>query len=181
MPRKITPLDCAILGLIHDSPLSGYAIRQVFATTALGNFSGGQGTIYPALRRILSMGLVEKRRVGKKDRYHVSDDGKRRFKEWLRLPVTSEEVEKRSDLVVMRFSFMSGILPTAEIREFLETINRLTAEHIDKLQALRAEHLALFKPTGLWALDLGIEQERTRLSWGRRVLESLEEVRDDAS
>ncbi len=51
MPRKITPLDCAIIGLIHDSPLSGYAIRQLLATTALVHSLVGVPMVRPVEER----------------------------------------------------------------------------------------------------------------------------------
>jgi len=49
---KHTLLDYAILGLIQDHALSGYAIRKMFEETALGHYSSSPGTIYPALNRL---------------------------------------------------------------------------------------------------------------------------------
>ena len=57
---KPTLLDYAILGLIQDRPLSGYAIRKLFEETALGNYSSSPGTIYPALKRLQKLELISK-------------------------------------------------------------------------------------------------------------------------
>ncbi len=61
---KPTLLDYAILGLIQNQPLSGYAIRKLFEETALGNYSSSPGTIYPALSRLQKFDLVEKQAQG---------------------------------------------------------------------------------------------------------------------
>ena len=52
--RTPTALEYALLGLLHQQPQSGYDLRKVFETTALGNYSGSPGAIYPALRRLES-------------------------------------------------------------------------------------------------------------------------------
>ena len=50
-------LGFALLGLIHQQPMSGYDLRKIFASTAMGSFSDSPGAIYPA-RRLEARGLV---------------------------------------------------------------------------------------------------------------------------
>jgi DNA-binding PadR family transcriptional regulator len=57
-PQGPTPLEYAVLGLLHQSEQSGYDLRKVFAATALGNYSSSPGTVYPALKRLEKRGLV---------------------------------------------------------------------------------------------------------------------------
>ena len=62
--KEPTPLEFALLGLMHPEPMSGYDLRKIFMTTALGNYSSSPGAIYPALRRLEKAGLVK----GREDR-----------------------------------------------------------------------------------------------------------------
>ena len=73
MSKKNSPtsLDYAILGLLKNEPQSGYGIRKVFETTALGTYSDSPGTIYPALKRLQKIALI-KNKADKKD-------GKKKF------------------------------------------------------------------------------------------------------
>ena len=57
MPR-LSSLDCAILGLLSRRPGSGYDIRRVFQTTALGRYSDSPGSIYPAIKRLNRPGFA---------------------------------------------------------------------------------------------------------------------------
>ena len=41
--------------------MSGYDLRKIFTTTAMGSFSDSPGAIYPALARLEANGLVRER------------------------------------------------------------------------------------------------------------------------
>ncbi len=45
-------LEYALLGLLRQSPQSGYDLRKTFAATPMRHFSDSPGSIYPALRRM---------------------------------------------------------------------------------------------------------------------------------
>src|ERR1700675_3621423 len=51
-------LEMALLGLLGQKPQSGYDLRKTFATTAMRHYSDSPGSIYPALRRLESRGLI---------------------------------------------------------------------------------------------------------------------------
>lgn len=61
MISHISLLGYALLGLLHQRPSSGYALRRTFATMPMGTFSDSPGAIYPALRRLEQQGLVRGR------------------------------------------------------------------------------------------------------------------------
>jgi DNA-binding PadR family transcriptional regulator len=61
MSAPVSLLGYALLGLLHQRPSSGYALRKTFATTPMGTFSDRPGAIYPALRRLERQGLVRGR------------------------------------------------------------------------------------------------------------------------
>ena len=71
--KKTTTLDYIILGLIQENALSGYRIRKTFEDTALGNFGGSPGTIYPALNRLEQNKLISKQnRHGQNQNYRAT-------------------------------------------------------------------------------------------------------------
>ena len=51
-------LGYALLGLLHQRPLSGYDVKLIFASSPMGGFSDSPGAIYPALSRLERRGLV---------------------------------------------------------------------------------------------------------------------------
>jgi DNA-binding PadR family transcriptional regulator len=104
-------LGRVLLGLLHATPMSGYQIRKLFATTPMEAFSDSPGSIYPALRRLEREGLVSgwtepahsrrPRRV-----FALTEAGRDTLRRWLEEPVTLEEVKHRSDDLILRFAFM---------------------------------------------------------------------------
>ena len=57
--RKTTLLEYALLGLTYQAPMSGYDLRKIFTTTAMGHFSSSPGAIYPALQRLEARSLLK--------------------------------------------------------------------------------------------------------------------------
>ena len=56
--RRREMLEFAVLGLLHESPLHGYELRRRL-NTRLGAFRAlSFGTLYPALGRLLTQGLI---------------------------------------------------------------------------------------------------------------------------
>ncbi len=86
----MTPLSYALLGLVRMEPRSGYALRRVFETTPLGNYSSSPGSIYPALKSLEKARLVQARDARDargKGFYHLTATGEEALDEWLRAPV----------------------------------------------------------------------------------------------
>ena len=107
---RTTNLGFAILGLLHQAPLSGYDLRKVFAETALGNYSSSPGAIYPALRRLEKEGLVR----GREDRstslrprklYRPTALGAKSFRRWLEQEIEREDISRGVDALMLRFAF----------------------------------------------------------------------------
>ncbi len=58
MARRAELLEFAVLGLLHESPMHGYALRKRL-NSALGAFRAlSYGSLYPALRTLLATGWV---------------------------------------------------------------------------------------------------------------------------
>ncbi len=178
--RPPTSLEYALLGLLHQQPRSGYDLRKVMATTALGNYSTSPGAIYPALRRLEAGGLIRgeiddstlmrPRRV-----FTPSDVGRAVFREWLRAGISSEDVARRFDELMLRFAFHSVLEDARASRNFLLDLAREIDRYVSELEKQR---LLLDSGTPVQprlALEAGIEQCRTAARWARKALEHFED------
>ena len=99
----MTPLSYALLGLVQLEPRTGYALRKVFETTPMGNYSSSPGSIYPALKALETAGLVETRgpeTARGKGLYHLTGEGEAALGAWLRAPVGDLEE------AMLRFAFL---------------------------------------------------------------------------
>lgn len=100
-----------ILGLLSLSgrtPRSGYEIKKAIDTVISSVWYESNGQIYPALRRLLSSGLIEVRSEAKKGRrkrlYGITSRGRERLRAWLALPV---EIGRPRDELILKLFFGS--------------------------------------------------------------------------
>ena len=88
MKSRSESLEFALLGLLAEEPLHGYALRKrlgvIFGPLRALSFS----VLYPQLRRMTEAGLIEQREVTKSGRssrtrlvYFISEKGRKRFSE----------------------------------------------------------------------------------------------------
>lgn len=180
--RRPTPLDYALLGLLHQHPMSGYDLRRILETTALGNYSSSPGSIYPALRRLERLGLVE----GRVDRaeslrprkmFRPTPRGQSEMRRWLSQEIAPDDVARDMDGLMLRFAYL-GLLdrPTATLR-FLEQMEEGVQEYLGELK----NQLATFPPRASiqsrLALAAGIEGYRAYLRWARKAKTHFKEAR----
>ena len=99
--KKTTTLDYIILGLLQKEHLTGYRIRKTFEETALGNFGGSPGTIYPALKRLETNKFISKENVeeSSKSNFSITPEGLKQLRSWLEMPPTKMEVRKNMELL----------------------------------------------------------------------------------
>jgi DNA-binding PadR family transcriptional regulator len=169
---KATSLDFAILGMITHEPLSGYGIRKVFETTAMGNYSNSPGTIYPALKRMQKFELIENyetKEDGKK-KFHITKKGEDLLKEWLIRPLKMNDVERKLEEVFLRFAFMD-IVPEKESKiSFLESFRDLLKRYLKQLQDYHKAETKNLPLHGRLSFEYGIESYKTALKWCNKTL-----------
>jgi len=170
-----TNLGFALLGLIHEAPMSGYDLRKVFAETALGNYSSSPGAIYPALARLEKQGLV----TGKEDRsvslrpkkvYRPTAAGRKAFNEWLSHKVTKADVSRNFDELMLRFAFHGVLDDRNATRQFLHELANGLEEAIADLVAQRKMIPETTPIQARLALDAGLEQLRASARWARHSI-----------
>ncbi len=167
-----TLIDHAILGLISPAPMSGYAIRKVFETTAMGNYSSSPGTIYPALKRLQKLALVEKKKSEEddKNKFSITSQGKQIFKAWLTKPLDQNDVAKKLDEVLLRFGFMDTIINNQAKVVFLESLRGLLTDYAGQLENYHKKEFDNLPLHGRLAFEHGIESYKSTLKWCEKTL-----------
>jgi len=172
----------ALLGLLTLKPMSGYDIRALIPQS-IGHFwSESYGQIYPSLKRLASAGFVEKktqRQKGKPDRhvYSLTEKGRGRLQEWLKLPVEQEVL--RSELLLKLF-FGAHVSPDVS----REHVTAFMEEHDKALKVYAAIVKRLHKedagdpqlPFWLMTLNLGRHRSAAFVKWSRETLKELDEL-----
>ena len=171
-------LALAILGLLSLRPASGYDLRKVFLTTAIKAFSASPGAVYPALRRLEKDGLIE----GAVERKHalrprmiftLTRKGRDTLVATLTKPVTREDVIRRLDGLLLRFSFMSGLIGEAETLAFLAVLAAETQGYLNELEEEYRRSAPGMPFSSRAALEQGVETYRVTARWAGKTLKEL--------
>jgi DNA-binding PadR family transcriptional regulator len=181
-PKGPTPLEYALLGLLHQREQSGYDLRKIFAATALGNYSSSPGTVYPALKRLEKGGLVEGRideRTFLRPRrvFRASALGSEVLRRWLSKAVSREDVARGFDEVMLRFAFHAVLDDATATHRFLLVLAQQIDAYVKELEGQRAAIPPEAPVQTRLALEAGIEQYRTSARWARGALEHFKQER----
>lgn len=171
-----TLLDYAILGLIQETGRSGYNIRKVFKTTALGVYSSSPGSIYPALGRLQKNGLVAKKALedSGKSRFHITQKGLDALKVWLIKPIEREDVEKRREELFLRFAFMENQVTASQRITFLRDFKHHLKAFLRELKEYHQEEADNLPVHGRLSFEHGIASCQTTLSWCTKTIRFFE-------
>lgn len=174
----ISTLGYALLGLIQMQPATGYQLRKVFQETPMAQFSSSPGAIYPALKGLAEKGLARvKKGVGQTGRateeYAITARGRSVLEAWLRQPVTKDDVDRRIDITLLRFSYLDLVNDRSWSRRFLEQFRTACDASLTRIQEIQRQ-LAPFQPQhGKFALQNGIAVMRAHRSWADQTLSRL--------
>ncbi|HUU38720.1 MAG TPA: PadR family transcriptional regulator [Candidatus Desulfaltia sp.] len=168
--KKLTTLEYGLLGLVGMSPLTGYDVHKVFSTTPFGHFSSSPGAIYPALRRLAHIGLLEARLDTAKEArprriYSLTDSGEEALEAWLHQPVTREELIRGAGAPILRFALSAGRLTRDETLAYLETYQKVVAVYIEELYGYTEQTTSPENLYGSLALYHGIRSFESELEW----------------
>ncbi|WP_114953605.1 PadR family transcriptional regulator [Sphingosinicella terrae] len=170
----VTTLGYALLGLIGQSPRSGYRLRLVFETTPLGTYSSSPGSIYPALKRLERAGLVRREAAGGgKPLFHLTGTGAAALQSWLERPVDAEEAIDR-EIALLRFAFLEGHRDRTLSLSFLAGFAAAAKGQVDALASFLAgeEGRALSLQSRL-AVEHGLASARASLGWAEQAQDRL--------
>ncbi|NLG04401.1 MAG: PadR family transcriptional regulator [Clostridia bacterium] len=113
-----------ILGLLNESPLSGYEIKKIVDMRFSYFWSESYGQIYPELNRMCNEGLIKKV-IDEDDsaprnrcKYEITTKGGQALKEWLLSPVEKEMIRYELLLKLYFSNQESADAMIAHIEEF---------------------------------------------------------------
>lgn len=126
--RTLTTLEYIVLGLIGETPQSGYSIITLLESGS-HRWSGSPGAIYPILKRLEKQGCImgetvyetRPRRV-----YRLSPTGEALLIDWLRSPLQWSEVFEARDLAMIKFLFAEKRLSRDEVLAWLDAYEKMT-------------------------------------------------------
>ncbi len=171
---RITPIDYTILGLLQQQPRTGYGIRKIFETTALGNFSSSPGTVYPAIRKLKKLGfIIDEDRRGRGSTMKITGAGVTALKAWLLLPVKKEDITRSANLLILRFAFMDDLIDMTSRVGFLEGFVHQITMYLEELNIFYQKNADTLPVQGRIAFEHGLMQYQAHLKWGIHALKTL--------
>ena len=178
-----TILERALLGLVSLTPQSGYDVKRIFESSAMGQFSSSPGAIYPALRRLESQGLLTSEsehpgRVRARRVFSLTGEGETTLRAWLVQPVTVEELRRRPSEPLLRVTFAQGRLSREELLTYLDGFRRAVEAFVNELTAQRRQFADQGEALPAMALDHGIASYGATLDWIERTAALLADAAD---
>ena len=176
-PFEPTPLGYAILGVLIEEPRSGYAVRMVFEQTAMGQYSSSPGSIYPALKRLSSNGLVvQSSRTAKAGRsstvFRVTSKGKTTFEHWLQTPIRRADVTHGMKTLLLRFSFMHQ-QTSSETLSFLLAFEKEVQNYCDALESFLKTQSSELSLVSRLAIENGVTSYKGQKKWAARAIKAI--------
>jgi DNA-binding PadR family transcriptional regulator len=176
--KTASTLEFALIGLLRQQAQSGYDLRKTFTETAMRHYSDSPGSIYPALRRLQTKGLIEAEPRDRRGRevFHLTPAGVEALLDWLGQDVGRDDLVGRLQELMLRFAFMDGNVPRSTAIRFLEQFERGLSVYAAELRA-KLERDSYLKPvhTGLLAFQSGVEGMEAQLAWARQARARLAE------
>jgi len=129
-------LKYAILGLIKQSPMTGYDITNEFNKELIHFWNAKHSQIYPELKKLVTEGLITYKteisgEVLEKKVYSITEKGTKEFQEWL---MTDDKIEPTAK---DRFRLKMYFSTITDKETLLRLLNSQTRQHFEKLSSLR--------------------------------------------
>jgi len=170
----ITTLGYALLGLVRDEPRSGYALRMVFETTPMGNYSSSPGSIYPALKSLEKNGLITPQPTGSKRVFALTPAGAQAFDGWLVAPVTEAE---DFGIALLRFAFLHDHPDPQVTLDFLTSFGAVARARVNGLKAYLASDEAQALPLqARLAVIHGLATTQASAEWAETARTELKRI-----
>jgi PadR family transcriptional regulator AphA len=158
-------VEFVILGALAKKPQSGYEIKQLVDHSTRFFWAASYGQIYPELRRLEAVGLVESEADDqggrKRNRYHLTESGRERLRAWLLEPSAGYEMR---DEGLLKLFFARALDPD----ELGDLVRSFRADREAVLEQIRAvEAMGVAEETGALVLDYGLRQHEWMVEWLR--------------
>lgn len=160
MPVVQNATAAALLGLLHEGPMTGWDLVSR-AADRIGNFwTLTQSQVYRELTRMTEHGLVTVGAPGPRDRkpYTITTAGRAAFAEWL----TREPADDQVRVPLLLTIQFADHLPPGRLAQIVVAQR---ARHEKRLAEYRAGEHRITDPRRLATLRFGIRHEEAVLAW----------------
>ncbi|WP_329585079.1 PadR family transcriptional regulator [Kitasatospora sp. NBC_01250] len=166
----------AVLGLLAETPSSGYDLLKRFESSLAAVWPAKQSQVYGELAKLSEAGLIEVTGTGARNRteYGITDAGRAELKEWLTGPGADAAYRSAALLRV----FFLWTLPREEGAAYLKEFARRNQERNAVLARVREEAEWIGDPVQVceWlALEFGIRASQSAGDWADWAAEQLNE------
>jgi len=177
MPKQNTS-EFALLGLLTQEPSSGYDLRRK-TELHLGHFwSESYASIYPMLKRLLELELVDRYQVEQTDKpdkwvYSITDKGLEVFRNWL-----SDDVHPMPprNILLMKVYFGAHITNeelVAHIESYRLELMEELGKNEQRIATIRQSSDSTSSVYQLLTLSYSIHSTRAMLAWCKSATEIL--------
>lgn len=176
MKSNLTNLNFAILGLLLEKSLSGYQIRKIFESSAMGIFSDSPGSIYPALKKLIKKGYIIQSKKGSKKIISISESGKEELKKWVLQPLKPDDVSKKMEVQLLKYVFSESLISKSQKNKFLATLSVALDSYLENLNSFLKKESDRMTKHGKHAFQLGISTTQLQLHWVKKTIQNLDKI-----
>jgi len=180
---ELSPTGYVILGMLRGRPRSGYEIKQAVDNSTGFFWAASYGQIYPELRKLAKVGLVEgeSQPTGGRRRtvYRLTDAGQDELRRWLDRPPVRLELRDEG-LLKLFFARAAG---PGKALEIIDAKQRLVEEKLSALREIEpyAAAAASSDPFPYLVLRHGLESSEWVISWCERARAELSEAKSKSN
>jgi PadR family transcriptional regulator AphA len=152
-----------ILGLLAESPMTGYDIKKQVKSALSAVTNASYGTLYPTLHKLLLEGAIEVQEIPQASRpakkvYYLTGAGRELLDDWLRQPPAADQIRREFLLKL----YLAKDLPPEDLRHMLVS-RRGEAEAM--LRSLRTELKLAKDDRQVWIIDYAVSMCQAEIDW----------------
>ena len=164
-----------VLGMIATGYTSGYEISKMAALTSRFFWAAGDGQVYPQLRKLTELGLIDRQRQAQGEReknvYNLTDQGHLALREWLTSPAAPMWELRDEGLLKV---FFAGELPIEQLCERIEVMRDTHQRAIEQLHEI--EPIARVHPSALLTQRHGLALHQAAVQWCEQTIDQLRQA-----
>jgi PadR family transcriptional regulator, regulatory protein AphA len=171
--------DYVILGLLSESPLTGYQIKKLIDIRFRFFWSESYGQIYPRLKSLKAQGFIKEiEPTGKQNRsqktYQINKEGIAALHNWLEQPVKRESIR----LEILLKMYFSHLLKADVMISHIRAFQQAHEKDLQLIEMAQKELETIFDqdpnhPYILKVIDFGKKVNEAYINWSRETIKFL--------
>ena len=168
---RLSTLNYLLLGLLSRRPGTGYQLCRTIEQTPMALLSDSPGAIYPALKKLARLHLIEKteQESGRKGihPFVATAAGVRALEGWIVGPMDPSAMVKNPSLMLLRLSFIDLVDVGQRQRVMEQYVTGLT-QTVSNLSAFLEGTNGALADGGAMAFDLALTMLKAQLKWAQQ-------------